>query len=108
MSKKTIIKRATEMQQVKDAPRSKPEPVRQTLRGLGSLGVIDVDDLASKVADAVCARLERFLPICARLAAADTLHTSETEVKVLRRAISEGIHAAAMIREGVQDGRAAE
>lgn len=102
MSKKSIIKRAVEAQ---ESPAKVQSPAT---RGQGGLDENWTTKIASAVAERVCERLERFLPICARLAAADTLHTSETEAKVLRRAISEGIHAAAMIREGVQDGRAAE
>jgi hypothetical protein len=54
--------------------------------------------LAAKIADAVYERLERLLPIVARLAAADTVHTSEYRRTVLGRAIAEGVEASALIR----------
>lgn len=49
-----------------------------------------INALAEAVAEAVCARLARLLPIMARLAAADTIHTVERSDKVFRRAIDEG------------------
>ena len=93
MSKKSILKRAAEPEQVQQ------KPARRTQRGAGARDAIDLDVLASKVADALWAQLERFLPICARLAAADTLRTTEKRPTVLKRAIDEGVEAADLIQE---------
>ena len=104
MSKSDILKRAAgiEQQQTKAGPKRQNAP-RRAKCGPGEAGAVDLDDLAAKVADALWARLERFLPICARLAAADTLHTSEKPETVLRHAIKEGEIARRMIME-VCDG----
>lgn len=51
------------------------------------------------LADAIVARLADVLPICARIAAADTLHTAQRPETVLRDAIAEGIMAANQLRE---------
>ena len=91
MSKKSIIKRAVEAQ---ESPAKAHSPAT---RAQGALDAVDAAKIASEVADALWARLERFLPICARLAAADTLHTSEKPQTVFKRAIAEGLAAADLI-----------
>ena len=91
MSKKSIIKRAVEAQ---ESPAKAHSPAT---RAQGALDAVDAAKIASEVADALWARLERFLPICARLAAADTLHTSEKPQTVFKRAITEGLAAADQI-----------
>ena len=113
MSKKSIMKRAAEAARRKsEAQRVDPsqntsaeppsaEPQSEARTGQGALGAVDAAKIASEVTDAVCARLERLLPIYARLAAADTLHTSEKRATVIRRAIAEGIEATDLIREGL-------
>ena len=93
MSKKSIIKRAVEAQ---ESPANAQSPAT---RAPGALDAIDAAKIASEVADALWARLERFLPICARLAAADTLHTSEKPQTVFKRAITEGLAAAELIEK---------
>ena len=114
MSKRKIIKRARDAEKARlevETAQEVAEPPKgqsEASRGIGALGAVDADDFADKVANAVCARLERFLPICARLAAADTLHTMEGQPKVLNRAIDEGIAAADLIRakmEGQINGK---
>ena len=54
--------------------------------------------LGEAVAGAIVTRLEVLLPICARLAAADTIHTVQKAETVLRGAVSEGEQAAAIIK----------
>ena len=51
------------------------------------------------LADAILARLTALLPICARIAAADTLHTAQKPETVMRDAIVEGIMAANTLKE---------
>ena len=103
MSKRSILKRAAQ----------KAQPAT-TGGGIGagaattapeSLGAVDVDEIAAKVADALWARLARVLPICARLAAADTIHTQERGETVMRRAIKEGLEASEILREELTDGQ---
>lgn len=57
--------------------------------------------IGEAVAVAVCSRLARLLPVAARIAAADTVHTMHQPPTVFRHAIDEGI-AAANILEAVQ------
>jgi hypothetical protein len=57
-----------------------------------------INALADAVAGAIVTRLEVLLPICARLAAADTIHTVQKLETVLRGAVSEGEQAAAIIK----------
>ena len=60
-----------------------------------------IGELADAVAAAIVAHLKALLPVCARLAAADTIHTAQKPETVLRSAISEGALAAQII-EGVK------
>ncbi len=57
-----------------------------------------INALADAVAGAIVTRLGVLLPVCARLAAADTIHTVQKAETVLRGAIKEGETAAAMIK----------
>lgn len=57
-------------------------------------GELNMDEIAAKVADAVCAELRVLLPICARIAAADTIHTVEKAETTFAHAVREGIVAA--------------
>jgi len=69
-----------------------------------------LEELSTAVADKILDGLKLFLPIVARLAAADTLRTSEKAETVLDRAIKEGRLAAAIyaaqneIKEEVPNG----
>lgn len=114
MNKKSLLKRAAqnakEAQPVQPGERGsgKPTPTNSAgsaRTGTGALGAADVDAIAAKVADALWARLARLLPICARLAAADTLHTQELAETVMRRAVGEGLKASEILREELADGR---
>ena len=98
MSKKTIIERA------KETPGAPQNRASQAKSGSGSTATDWAAKIADEISERLCKRLEVLLPICARLAAADTLHTTEREPKVLRRAIDEGIRAAKMLQE-VRHGR---
>lgn len=57
-----------------------------------------INALADAVAGAIVTRLGVLLPVCARLAAADTVHTVQKAETVLRGAVSEGEQAAAIIK----------
>ena len=98
MSKKTIIERA------KETPEAPQNRASQAKSGSGSTATDWAAKIADEISERLCKRLEALLPICARLAAADTLHTTERESTVLRRAIEEGVRAAGMLKE-VTDGR---
>lgn len=65
-----------------------------------SHGEQTVDEITTKVANAIRDELRLFLPIYARLAAADTVHSTERPETVFKRAIDEGI-LAYNILEGV-------
>ena len=58
-----------------------------------------INALADAVAGAIATRLGVLLPVCARLAAADTIHTVQQAKTVLGDAIQEGMQAAAIIKE---------
>lgn len=58
-----------------------------------------INALADAVAGAIVTRLEVLLPICARLAAADTIHTVQKAETVLGDAIKEGLLAGGLIWE---------
>lgn len=60
---------------------------------------LDVDVMASKVTSRIMDELKAYLPIIARLANADTIHSMERPETVLRRAIAEGRQAAEMLKE---------
>lgn len=101
MSKKTIMRRAAESTgRMRQASPAKPgEDCEGRARtGLESLGDGWDDRLAAKIADAVCSRLARLLPLVARLAAADTIHTSEQPATVMGHAIKEGLEATEIIK----------
>lgn len=55
------------------------------------------EQLADSIAVAVTDKLMLYLPIVARLASADTVHSMEKPETVLKRAISEGRLAAAIL-----------
>ena len=57
-----------------------------------------IDALADAVAAAVVARLKELLPVCARVSAADTVHTVQRPESVLRDAVKEGRLAADIIK----------
>lgn len=111
MSKRSILKRAAqEAQPVKQGERRSERQTPANSAGearshTSALDAVDVDEIAAKVADALWARLARVLPICARLAAADTLRTQEHAETVMRRAIKEGLKASEILREVLADGQ---
>lgn len=55
--------------------------------------------IGDAVARNVIESLAVLLPVCARLAAADTLHTAQKPETVMRDAIAEGMTATMLIRE---------
>lgn len=59
----------------------------------------DWREFAEMIANAVDARLMRLMPVFARLAAADSIHTTEKPETVMRRAIAEGKMAADILKE---------
>lgn len=59
----------------------------------------DWREFAELIANAVEARLMRLMPVVARLAAADTIHTTERPETVMRHAIAEGRIAAEILKE---------
>ena len=63
-----------------------------------SLSRETINALADAVAGAIVTRLGVLLPVCARLAAADTIHTVQQAKTVLGDAIQEGMQAAAIIK----------
>ena len=58
-----------------------------------------INALADAVAGAIATRLGVLLPVCARLAAADTIHTVQKAETVLGDAIKEGLLAGGLIWE---------
>ena len=67
-------------------------------RELVNLSRETINALADAFAGAIVTRLGVLLPVCARLAAADTVHTVQKAETVLRGAVSEGEQAAAIIK----------
>ena len=63
-----------------------------------------VDEITVKVANAIRDELRVLLPICARLAAADTVHSTERPETVFKRAIDEGILAYNILK-GVKNAK---
>ena len=61
-----------------------------------------VKAIGDAVARNVIESLAVLMPVCARLAAADTLHTAQKPETVMRDAIAEGMTAMVLIREIVQ------
>ena len=72
-----------------DAPARK-----RTQPGAVNLAPETIQALAEAVAVSIGTKMARLLPVVARIAAADTLHTCERGDTVLRHAIDEGIAAA--------------
>ena len=104
MSKKSILKRAEQPAAQVKQPVTKVEArqdrARQTESAPGAAAALDADELAAKIADALYAKFAPLLPILARLAAADTVHTAERPETVLRHAVvKEAPIAAALIEE---------
>ena len=59
----------------------------------------NIKAIGDAVARNVIESLAVLLPVCARLAAADTLHTAQKPETVMRNAIAEGMTAMMLIRE---------
>lgn len=57
-----------------------------------------IGELADAVAAAIATRLGVMLPVCARIAAADTLHNVQQPATIFKHAVDEGIIAAEVIR----------
>ena len=57
-----------------------------------------IGELADAVAAAIAMRLVVMLPVCARIAAADTLHNVQQPTTIFRHAVDEGIIAAEVMR----------
>ena len=76
------------------APDAREAAQKRTQPGAVNLAPETIQALAEAVAVSVGAKMARLLPVVARIAAADTLHTCERGDTVLRHAIDEGIAAA--------------
>ena len=81
------------------APDARERPYKRTDGAAVNLSSEAVCAIAEAVAAAVVARLEELLPICARVAAADTMRSMQQPETVLRKAVDEGLIAAGIIRE---------
>lgn len=57
-----------------------------------------IGELADAVAAAIATRLGVMLPVCARIAAADTLRNIQQPATIFKHAVDEGILAAEVIR----------
>lgn len=71
-------------------PRAEREAVNLSRETIG--------ELADAVAAAIATRLGVMLPVCARIAAADTLHNVQQPATIFKHAVNEGIIAAEVIR----------
>ena len=80
------------------APDARERPQERETREAVNLSRETINALADAVAGAIVTRLGVLLPVCARLAAADTVHTVQKAETVLRGAVSEGEQAAAIIK----------
>ena len=89
--------RATLTRQKRIAPDARERPCKREHGAAVNLSRETMDALAEAVAAAITKRLADLLPICARLAAADTLHTSQKPQTVLQDAITEGLMAVDML-----------
>ena len=81
------------------APDARERPQERETREAVNLSRETINALADAVAGAIVTRLEVLLPICARLAAADTIHTVQKPETVLGNAIKEGLLAGGLIWE---------
>ena len=81
------------------APDARERPQERETREAVNLSPETINALADAVAGAIVTRLEVLLPICARLAAADTIHTVQKPETVLGNAIKEGLLAGGLIWE---------
>lgn len=81
------------------APDARERPQERETREAVNLSRETIDALADAVAGAIMTRLGVLLPICARLAAADTIHTVQKAETVLGDAIKEGLLAGGLIWE---------
>ena len=80
------------------APDAREAAQERETREAVNLSRETINALADAVAGAIVTRLGVLLPVCARLAAADTIHTVQKAETVLRGAVSEGEQAAAIIK----------
>ena len=71
---------------------------REDARGV-ELSAKSVKALAEAIVSGIVAELEKMLPIMARIAAADTVHTCEHAATIFRRVIREGLRAAEIYAE---------
>jgi hypothetical protein len=81
------------------APDARERPQERETREAVNLSRETINALADAVAVAIVTRLEVLLPVCARLAAADTIHTVQKAETVLGYAIKEGLLAGGLIWE---------
>lgn len=73
---------------------------REITQGV-ELSASSVAALSSAIVDGLAAKLVELLPVVARIAAADTVHTMQGEDAVMRKAVSEGVKAVEIVRQGV-------
>ena len=100
MRKSDIEKLARQRPAKRTAPDARERPATRTDGDAVNLSRETIGELADAVAAAIVAHLNALLPVCARLAAADTIHTAQKPETVLRSAISEGALAAQIIEGG--------
>lgn len=81
------------------APDAREAAQERETREAVNLSRETINALADAVAGAIMTRLGVLLPICARLAAADTIHTVQKAETVLGDAIKEGLLAGGLIWE---------
>ena len=81
------------------APDAREAAQERETREAVNLSRETINALADAVAGAIVTRMEVLLPICARLAAADTIHTVQKAETVLGDAIKEGLLASGLIWE---------
>lgn len=84
------------------APDARERPQERETREAVNLSRETINALADAVAGSIVTRLEVLLPVCARLAAADTIHTVQKAETVLGDAIKEGLLAGGLIWEKKQ------
>lgn len=90
-------KTATAPATPKAAEKAAPKPVEKAAETKAAPST--ANELAATIAQTILAELKRLLPIYARLAAADTIHTTQRPETVMRQAIAEGVIAAKLIAE---------
>ena len=81
------------------APDAREAAKERETREAVNLSRETINALADAVAGAIVTRMEVLLPVCARLAAADTIHTVQKAETVLGDAIKEGLLAGGLIWE---------